>query len=169
MAWGSPERSCCTTTFFSRAEFEEVSCALTPLSFLPTRKFEPRLKRHVAVKKVPFVDQEGNRVTPLKPNGIKLEKFVFDVFQFSKLVPNVPLSSFCVSCSLGRELGRLTKLALAKLVPAKHFGLHLPSASAGPDGGHSPKHLERTRLLNDNGTSCYGVRSCDNTGCLPNF
>nr|XP_028571142.1 UDP-N-acetylhexosamine pyrophosphorylase-like protein 1 [Podarcis muralis] len=49
-----------------------------------TEKFEPRLKRHVAVKKVPFVDQEGNRVTPLKPNGIKLEKFVFDVFQFSK-------------------------------------------------------------------------------------
>lgn len=57
------------------------------------RKFESQLKSHVAVKKVPFVDEEGNLVKPLKPNGIKLEKFVFDVFQFSKLVADVFCSS----------------------------------------------------------------------------
>uniref|UniRef100_A0A8C3SES9 UDP-N-acetylglucosamine pyrophosphorylase 1 like 1 n=1 Tax=Chelydra serpentina TaxID=8475 RepID=A0A8C3SES9_CHESE len=56
------------------------------LGFLQTvaQKFEPQLKQHVAIKKVPYVDEEGNLVKPLKPNGIKLEKFVFDVFQFSK-------------------------------------------------------------------------------------
>ncbi|XP_067114350.1 UDP-N-acetylhexosamine pyrophosphorylase-like protein 1 [Osmerus mordax] len=48
------------------------------------QKFQSQLKQHVAVKKVPFVDKDGNMVNPTKPNGIKMEKFVFDVFQFSR-------------------------------------------------------------------------------------
>ncbi|XP_063792327.1 UDP-N-acetylhexosamine pyrophosphorylase-like protein 1 [Pseudophryne corroboree] len=48
------------------------------------RIFEPRLRYHVAIKKVPYVDEQGNLVKPERPNGIKLEKFVFDVFQFTK-------------------------------------------------------------------------------------
>ncbi|KAM8828547.1 UDP-N-acetylhexosamine pyrophosphorylase-like protein 1 [Spinachia spinachia] len=43
-----------------------------------------QLKQHVAFKKVPFVDTSGNIVKPTKPNGIKMEKFVFDVFPFSR-------------------------------------------------------------------------------------
>uniref|UniRef100_A0A670YSS9 UDP-N-acetylglucosamine pyrophosphorylase 1 like 1 n=1 Tax=Pseudonaja textilis TaxID=8673 RepID=A0A670YSS9_PSETE len=46
--------------------------------------FESQLVPHVAIKKVPYVDEEGRRVQPLEPNGIKLEKFVFDVFPFAK-------------------------------------------------------------------------------------
>ena len=42
------------------------------------------LPYHVAKKKIPFYcDAEQKTVTPLSNNGIKLEKFVFDVFQFS--------------------------------------------------------------------------------------
>lgn len=51
--------------------------------FLYIRLYEKDLKLHVAEKKIPFVNENGERITPKTPNGIKLEKFVFDVFPFS--------------------------------------------------------------------------------------
>jgi UDP-N-acetylglucosamine/UDP-N-acetylgalactosamine diphosphorylase len=45
-----------------------------------------KLPHHVARKKISHVDTEsGNTVKPEKPNGIKLEQFVFDVFPFLSL------------------------------------------------------------------------------------
>lgn len=44
------------------------------------------LPHHVARKKIPYMDTEkGETVKPEKPNGIKLEQFVFDCFPFLTL------------------------------------------------------------------------------------
>lgn len=43
---------------------------------------------HIAKKKIPFLDEQGEFVKPSEPNGIKLEQFIFDVF------PSVELSKF---------------------------------------------------------------------------
>lgn len=46
--------------------------------------YEKDLDLHVAKKKIPYINDEGDRITPKSPNGIKIEKFVFDVFPFAK-------------------------------------------------------------------------------------
>jgi UDP-N-acetylglucosamine/UDP-N-acetylgalactosamine diphosphorylase len=47
--------------------------------------FEAQLAYHIARKKIPHVDFEsGQAIKPVKPNGMKLELFVFDVFPFAK-------------------------------------------------------------------------------------
>lgn len=52
--------------------------------FLDTiQEWAHKLPHHVAKKKIPYMDTEkGETVKPEKPNGIKLEQFIFDVFPF---------------------------------------------------------------------------------------
>ena len=46
---------------------------------------EALLPYHVAHKKVPHLDiDSGKVITPTQPNALKLEKFIFDVFQFAQ-------------------------------------------------------------------------------------
>jgi hypothetical protein len=60
------------------------------------REHQGKLKQHVALKKVPFVDECGNHVKPSKPNGIKMEKFVFDVFPFARWATTRMFVRVCV-------------------------------------------------------------------------
>jgi UDP-N-acetylglucosamine/UDP-N-acetylgalactosamine diphosphorylase len=55
------------------------------------------LPHHIARKKIPCVDPAtGEQIKPAKPNGIKLEQFIFDVF------PRLPLDKFA-SMEVRRE------------------------------------------------------------------
>jgi UDP-N-acetylglucosamine/UDP-N-acetylgalactosamine diphosphorylase len=57
------------------------------LNFLQNvcHKHENELRYHIAKKKIPAIDENGIHISkPSQINGIKLEKFVFDVFPFSK-------------------------------------------------------------------------------------
>lgn len=61
------------------------------------------LPHHVAKKKIPYLDTEtGESKKPEKPNGIKLEQFVFDVF------PLIPLEKFaCLEVERADEFSPL--------------------------------------------------------------
>ncbi|KAF2483753.1 nucleotide-diphospho-sugar transferase [Neohortaea acidophila] len=65
-----------------------------------------KLPHHVAKKKIPCIDDEGREVKPEKPNGVKLEQFIFDCF------PLLPLEKFaCMEVKREDEFSPLKNAA----------------------------------------------------------
>lgn len=61
---------------------------------------------HIAHKKIPHADKDGKTVKPEKPNGIKLEQFVFDIFA------EVPMEKFA-----SLEVARSSEFSPVKNAP----------------------------------------------------
>ena len=51
------------------------------------------LPLHVAKKKIPCLDASGALVAPEKPNGVKLEMFIFDSFPCARALPGAQTTS----------------------------------------------------------------------------
>ncbi|XP_057403975.1 UDP-N-acetylhexosamine pyrophosphorylase-like protein 1 isoform X2 [Balaenoptera acutorostrata] len=132
-----------------------------------TREFEPLLKPHVAVKKVPYVDEEGNPVKPLEPNGIKMEKFVFDVLPFAKnfvafqVLRGEEFSPLKNADSAERDNPSTARRALLAqhhqwaLQAGAHFldahGARLPEQPSPPGSGEPPAICEISPLVSYSG------------------
>ncbi|KAK6631787.1 hypothetical protein RUM43_013851 [Polyplax serrata] len=58
--------------FFTREFLEKVA-----------NQFESEMKLHRAKKKIPYIDGNGKLINPTDCNGVKIEKFIFDVFVFA--------------------------------------------------------------------------------------
>ncbi|XP_073077211.1 UDP-N-acetylhexosamine pyrophosphorylase-like protein 1 isoform X1 [Manis javanica] len=132
-----------------------------------TREFEPLLTPHVAVKKVPYVDEEGNPVKPIKPNGIKMEKFVFDVFQFAKnfvafeVLRDEEFSPLKNADSADRDTPSTARRALLAqhyrwaLQAGAHFldahGVQLPEMPSLPSSAEPPAVCEISPLVSYSG------------------
>lgn len=82
---------------------------------------EHKMKLHVAKKKIPYADENGATVKPTESNGIKIEKFVFDVFEFCKrlVIWEVPreneFSALKNSDDAGTECPATARVALLAL------------------------------------------------------
>lgn len=90
---------------------------------------------HVAHKKIPCASESGETIKPSKPNGIKLEQFVFDVF------PQVSLKKFgCL------EVSREGEFSPVKNAPG--------SAEDCPETARSDVMREGQRWLTAVGANC---------------
>lgn len=72
--------------FFTMAFLDSYVPGVVFITFFIYRFCSPyfHLPYHRALKKIAYVNDAGELVKPEKPNGIKLEQFIFDVFEKSK-------------------------------------------------------------------------------------
>jgi len=66
-------------------ELGSIAIHIISVSFIDRlNKHGFALPLHRAVKKIPYVDNKGQRIEPKEPNGVKLESFVFDAIPLAE-------------------------------------------------------------------------------------
>lgn len=65
-----------------RFDAGSIAIHILRVGFIRDQDF--RLPYHLAKKKIPFIDEDGRKVIPNEPNGIKFECFVFDALRWAK-------------------------------------------------------------------------------------
>lgn len=53
-----------------------------------------KLKYHKAFKKIPYINEKGELITPSEPNGYKFETFIFDLFEEAENITLMEVSRF---------------------------------------------------------------------------
>jgi UDP-N-acetylglucosamine/UDP-N-acetylgalactosamine diphosphorylase len=69
-----------------RLKYRLGSHAIHILSVKFIKKFTDKYKHlpyHKAVKKIPYVNEKGEKIKPSEPNGVKFEMFIFDILPHS--------------------------------------------------------------------------------------
>lgn len=61
-----------------------IAVHLLELEFVERLANESLLPFHRAVKKVPYLDDNGSKVTPEEPNAVKFERFIFDALPLAR-------------------------------------------------------------------------------------
>jgi len=83
---------------FLRAAHMCINCYT--LDFLESAATEYKTKYHIARKKIPTIDENGEKIIPKTENGWKLEQFIFDPFEY---VSNKPGNEKCLVLEVARE------------------------------------------------------------------
>ena len=55
-----------------------------PVIVASKARFPLKIPWHLACKKVPYVDERGQRIDPAKENALKFERFIFDVLPLAE-------------------------------------------------------------------------------------
>jgi len=125
---------------------------------------------HLARKKIPHISECGNFVQPDSPNGVKLEKFIFDVFRF------VDPEKFVVyKCNRIEEFAPLknaegeegTPLACREAVFKLHAGWLLKAGAelVGPDGSSSLEEIFKHAKVEVSPRVSYGGEGLSQIVC----